>query len=182
MQNPMVTTARKSAYRNRKQAGTTDCQFLQLWQSGSEERENRIKQRKLTRDRRQKMDAVGAQIEAGQLLVYAAKVCHLKSADLLQLQMWNHLKPIGFQVQNKEQLKGAAAAKVAEKRDKLQTLILSNADVMDSVRVRGRNQDKNNTPSSPQQQDSEKKSSSYQELEDTEAGLQVTLVQARQKQ
>ena len=85
-------------------------------------------------------------------------------------------------MQNKEQLKGAAAAKVAEKRDKLQTLILSNADVMDSVRVRGRNQDKNNTPSSPQQQDSEKKSSSYQELEDTEAGLQVTLVQARQKQ
>ena len=118
MQKLMVTTARKSASRKRKQVGTTDCQLLKLWQSGSEGRENHIKRRKETGDKRQKkMDAVGELIKSGRLLTDATEIGHLKSGDLLQqLQMWIHLKTIGMQVNNRDLLKGSAAAKVADRR------------------------------------------------------------------
>ena len=150
----------------------------------------------VTRDKRQKkMDTVGAQIQSGQLVVDVSRVDTLKSKDLLmQLQMWSHLKTLGFQLANKELLKGATAAKVGDKKDKIRRLISTNAAVINSVGVRGgatgeargpaasnstpsstQQQDdrpitSNSTPPSAQQQDdSEQPSSSEEELEDTES-------------
>lgn len=173
MQKLMVTTARKSASRKRKRVGTTDCQLLKLWQSGSEGRENRIKRRKETRDKRQKkMDAVGELIKSGRLLTDATEIGHLKSGDLLQqLQMWIHLKTIGMQVNNRDLLKGSAAAKIADKKERLRSLISTNAATIDAIVTRG-TATVNSTPPSPQQQEdsaSEQQSSSEEDLEDTES-------------
>ena len=70
------------------------------------------------------MDAVGELIKSGRLLTDATEIGHLKSGDLLQqLQMWIHLKTIRMQVNNRDLLKGSAAAKVADKKERLRSLI-----------------------------------------------------------
>ena len=118
------------------------------------------------------MDAVGELIKSGRLLTDATEIGHLKSGDLLQqLQMWIHLKTIGMQVNNRDLLKGSAAAKVADKKERLRSLISTNAATIDAIVTRG-TATVNSTPPSPQQQQdsaSEQQSSSEEDLEDTES-------------
>ena len=117
------------------------------------------------------MDAVGELIKSGRLLTDATEIGHLKSGDLLQqLQMWIHLKTIRMQVNNRHLLKDSAAAKVANKKGRLKSLISMNAATIDATVTRG-TATVNSTPPSPQQQEdgaSEQQSSS-EDLEDAES-------------
>ena len=80
------------------------------------------------------------------------------------------LKTIGMQVNNRDLLKGSAAAKVADKKERLRSLISTNAATIDAIVRRG-TATVNSTPPSPQQQEdsaSDQQSSSEEDLEDTE--------------
>ena len=71
---------------------------------------------------------------------------------------------------NRDLLKGSAAAKVADKKERLRNLISTNAATIDAIVTRG-TATVNSTPPSPQQQEdsaSEQQSSSKEDLEDTE--------------
>ena len=137
-QELMVSTARRSAHRKRKQAGTTDQQLLKLWQSGSEEREARIKQRRLFREKKKTRDeSLGKQIEAGDLATKTTLLNRMNAKELLnQLHMWTHIKTVGIYFEGQNLLKGSTTTKVAEKREILKTLIDKNAQLPEVLKAK----------------------------------------------
>jgi hypothetical protein len=131
LKEAMVSTARKSATKRRKEKGTKNKQLLAMWQRGKEERDGKIqKRREKRRLRKQKFDAAVTELRAGNLVLKDTDVSRLKGAELLkQFQLWSILQSTGVRINMSEKLKGVSTLKVAEKKERLKAVILGNQHV-----------------------------------------------------
>ncbi|KAK7096414.1 hypothetical protein V1264_005712 [Littorina saxatilis] len=86
--------------------------------------------------------------------------------------MWGHMKTLGLQINGKENLKGATALKVAEKRERLRSLIEGNPGILAGPLPLALAQC-DDAPPSPTNPEDDAQSSSDEDVQDTETFANV---------